>query len=58
MDVDFVLDTGERVRMTLHDVAYVPGFNTNLFSLNSAADRGSYYHGTSTGTKVKNVMLF
>jgi len=59
LDLDYLLDTGERMRTTLHDVVYVPEFNTNrLFSLNSVADRGSYYHGTSEGMKVKDVLLF
>lgn len=37
---------------------YVPDFNTNHFSLNSDADRGSHYHGASKAIKVKDVELF
>lgn len=46
------------MRSTLDDVAYVPEYINNHFSLGSAAHRGFPCYVTSRGVKVEDVVLF
>ena len=58
LDMVLVSETGDTQHVTLHDVAYVPSFKMNLFSLSQAASNGRYHRAVPGGNNLEGTNMF